>query len=801
MKVPLSWLKDHLDTDAPVDEIARRLTMVGLEVEKVIDRSHGLAGFVVARVLTAEPHPNADRLTVCRVDTGSGTTQVVCGAANARAGMLGVFAAAGAVIPGTGMRLKKASIRGVESNGMLLSAREVGLSDEHEGIIELPGDAPVGAPAAGVMGLSDPVIDIAVTPNRGDCLGIRGIARDLSAAGLGTLKPVDADPVPGTFRSPIAVDLQFDAECADACPYFVGRAIRGVKNAESPGWLRDKLGAVGLRPISALVDITNFLTIGLCRPLHVFDADKVGGDLHVRLARAGESLPALNGKVYELDAGMTVIADDHGAAALGGVIGGERTGCTADSVNIFVESALFDPVRTAATGRKLNLMSDARYRFERGIDPAFLVHGMEIATRLILDLCGGEPSQLVIAGAEPPPRRPVALRPGRVGTFGGADVPAHEVERILTALGFTIDKDGETLTVGVPSWRSDIVGEACLIEEVVRIHGYDRIPALPLERTTPLPHPARAPEQRRRAAAGRVLAGRGLVEAVTLSFIASGDAALFGGAPESTHLVNPISSELDVMRPSVLPNLIAACGSNADRGAADAALFEVGPQYAGDEPQDQATVAAGVRAGRTGPRNWADSPRPVDVFDAKGDVLAVLAALGAPSESLRVSADAPPWYHPGRSGTVRLGPKTVLACFGEIHPGVLGKMDVKGPIAGFEVFLDHLPKLRARKSAAKPHLELSPLQPVERDFAFVVDEDVAADAVLAAARGADKSLIAEVRVFDVFSGGNVGAGKKSLAINVTLQPTEKTLTDAEIDAVARKVVASVEKATGGTLRT
>ncbi len=800
MKFTFAWLKEHLETEAPLAEIVERLTMIGLEVDSVSDRAEGLEEFVAARVLEAKPHPNADRLKVCRVDTGSGTFEIVCGAPNARTGMMGVFAATGAYIPGIGLELKKASIRGVESNGMLLSEREMGLSDEHQGIVELPEDTPLGASAVAVMGLDDAVIDVEVTPNRGDCLGVRGIARDLAAAGLGTLKPVDATPLEGTFDSPLAVHLDFTPETADACPYFVGRYIRGVRNVESPGWLKDRLLAVGLRPITALVDITNLLTIGLCRPLHVFDADKVNGDIHVRLARSGEMLPALNGKVYELDAEMTVIADDHEAEALGGVMGGERTGCTENTVNVFLESALFDPLRTAATGRRLNLQSDARFRFERGIDPAFLVDGMEIGSRLIVEMCGGEPSRPVIAGVEPDWKREVALRPDRVRALGGVEVSAEETGRILSTLGFEA-VGGKRYRYCVPSWRNDIVGEADLVEEVTRIHGFDRIEPVSLERDAALPHPALNALQRRRADARRALAGRGMVEAVTLSFLAADHAALFGGVADAVRLVNPISSDLDVMRPSPLPNLIAACGRNADRGIADGALFEIGPRYAGDAPEDQDTVAAGVRSGSAGERNWAQPPRPVDVFDAKADAIAVLARLGLPADSLQVAPEAPSWYHPGRSGSLRLGPKTVLAEFGEIHPRVLRRMGVKGPVAGFEVLLDRLPKPKPRKNAAKPHLDLSSLQPVERDFAFVLDDAVPAAAVLRAARGADRKLIAGVGVFDVFGGGSLGAGKKSLAISVTLQPTGKTLTDAEIEAVAERVVAAVEKATGGVLRT
>jgi len=800
VKFTLGWLKEHLETDAPLADIVAALPAIGLDVESVTNRAEGLDDFVVAEVLQAARHPDADKLQVCRVDTGADTVDVVCGAPNARAGMKAVFAAVGTYVPGIGLKLKKAKIRGVESNGMLLSEHEMNLGDNHDGIVELPAAAPLGAPAAEIMGLADPVIDIEITPNRGDCLGVRGIARDLAAAGLGKIRPLSAQPVPGIFDCPVKVNLDFDAKTADACPYFVGRVVRGVRNGESPKWLRDRLLAVGLRPISALVDITNFMSLAYCRPLHVFDLDKLAGNVHVRLAAKGEKLAALDDGTYDLDGEMTVIADEKSAAALGGVMGGAASGCTAETRNVFVESALFDPVRTAVTGRKLNIVSDARYRFERGVDPAFPVDGMEIATRLILDFCGGEPSALVIAGKEPDREPEVDFRPGRVESLAGVKIPKAEIERILTVLGFGIKTNGKKLRVSVPSWRSDIEGEACLVEEVVRIHGLDNIPATPMDQDGVLPHPALSPEQRRRGTARRLLAARGLVEAVTVSFTRSGDAALFGGVPDSLRLVNPISSDLDVMRPSILPNLIRAAGRNADRGIADASLFEIGPQYSGDGPGDQAMVAAGIRSGLSWPRAWSGDARPVDVFDVKADVLAVLEALGVPAGQSQITTDAPAWYHPGRSASLRLGPKTVLALFGEIHPGVLRTLGVKGPVGGFEVYLDSLPKLKARKSAAKPHLTLSPFQPVNRDFAFVVGAGVSAADVVSAVRGADKALISDVQVFDVYAGDNVGEKQKSIAVNVTLQPTEKTLTDTEIDAVTETIVAAVSKATGGVLR-
>ena len=800
MKFTLNWLKEHLETDAPVASIAETLTMIGLEIESVIDRAKDLAPFTVARVIEAKQHPDADRLRVCRVETAGGEVQVVCGAPNARTGMLGVFAPSGTFIPGTGITLKKSMIRGVESNGMLLSEREMKISDEHDGIVDLPADAKVGAPATAVMGLNDVVFDVSITPNRGDCLGVRGIARDLAAAGLGRLKPLAAPPVKGAFKSPIAVHLDFTADTAAACPYFVGRYIRGVKNVDSPRWLKDRLLAIGLRPISALVDITNLLTVGHARPLHVFDADNIQGDIHVRLARPGETFKALNGRDYTLDAEMTVIADDAHAEALAGIMGGEPSGCTAETVNVMLESALFDPLRTAISGRKLGLTSDARYRFERGIDPAFLVDGAEIATRLILEICGGQASELVIAGSPPPPKAPIALRRGRVATLGGVDVADGDIARILGDLGFGLATTADGWKATVPTWRNDIVCEACLVEEVVRIHGYAKVPAVPLSRDTVLSVPALNVAQRRRALVRRALAARGLVEAVTYSFMPSAQAALFGPQPESLRLVNPISADLDVMRPSILPNLIAARGRNADRGMPDGALFEVGPQYAGDRPEDQAIVAAGVRAGRAVRRSWEAPGRDADTFDAKGDAVAALAALGLPVENLQVTTDAPAWYHPGRSGALRLDPRKPLAFFGDVHPRVLAGMQVKGPLVAFEILLDNLPPPRTRKGAAKPPLQLSAFQPVSRDFAFVLDATVPAEAVVRAARGVDRKLIADVRIFDVFAGGSLGAGRKSIAIAVTLQPTERTLTDAEIDTIAEKVITAVAKATGGALR-
>ena len=799
MKFSVQWLIKELETSASVQAISDGLTRVGLEVEGIDDPAAKLKDFVVAQVTDAKQHPDADRLRVCQVDTGSETVEVVCGAPNARTGIKVVFAKDGSYIPGTGITLKKSKIRGVTSNGMLLSAREMGLGDDHAGIVELANSAVVGSPAAAAMGLNDPVFDISVTPNRADCLGVRGVARDLAAVGLGTLKPLAIKKIEGKFKSPISVHLDFADDTKTACPYFVGRYFRGLKNKPSPAWLADKLKVVGLRPISALVDITNLMTLAYCRPQHVFDADKLSGDLRARLARPGEIFKALDGKTYALDDQMTVIADDKVPQGLAGVMGGEGSGVGEGTVNVFLETAYFDPIRTAMTGRKLGILSDARYRFERGIDPAFLVDATELATSLILGICGGEASEIVIAGTEPKWQRSYPLRQSRVKSLGGVDVAPERIEEILTSLGFTPTKAADGWDVSVPSWRADVVGEADLVEEVIRINGFDNIPAVSLTRATPLPGGTINLAQERRGRARRALAARGLTEAVTYSFLKGAQAELFGTPPRSLHLTNPISADLDVMRPSLLANLIAAAGRNAARGSFDVALFEVGPQYKDETPTGQSTAATGIRTGRAIPRNWAEPARGADAFDAKGDVFDLLAQLGAAIATTQIVAEAPAWYHPGRCGTVRMGPQTVLAHFGEIHPRVLKAMDVAGPVVGFEIFVDAIPQPKAR-GAAKPKLDLAALQPLERDFAFVVDTSVAAEAVARAAAAADKALITNIAIFDVFAGRDIPAGKKSIAISVTLQPKETTLTEAEIDAVAKKIIANVTKQTGGTLR-
>jgi phenylalanyl-tRNA synthetase beta chain len=803
MKFTLSWLKKHLDTSADIDALGARLTMLGLEVESITDRAKDLAPFTVGYVKEAKPHPNADKLRVCLVETAAGTHQVVCGAPNARTGMKGVFAPVGSHIPGTNLDLKKGTIRGVDSNGMLVSMREMGLSDEHDGIIELPDDAPVGTPFAKILGLDDPVIDINVTADRPDCLGVHGVARDLAAAGLGRLQAPDLAAVPGTFDSPVKWLRDLPADQQHLCPYVVGRFFRGVKNGPSPKWLQDKLLAIGLRPISALVDITNYVTFDLGRPLHVFDAKRLSGDLTMRLAKPGESIAALDGKTYALDESMVIIADKTGPQGIGGIMGGAASGCELDTTEVFLEVALFDPIRTAASGRKLGIQSDARFRFERGVDPESADWGAEVAARLIRELCGGEASRTVSAGTMPKWQRQIALRPDRVRTLGGVDLPAAESARLLTALGFKAAEKGGQILADIPSWRADVEGEADLVEEVTRVHGFDNIPSVPLKIDAALPEPAITTAQRRVQIAKRLLVSRGLMEAVTFSFMENRIAERFtSGNKPPVKLANPIAADLDAMRPSILPNLLQAAARNASRGMADPALFEVGPQYSDDTPDGQSTVAAGLRNGNAVPRHWAAKPRATDAFDAKGDALALLSALGAPVENLQVSADAPGWYHPGRSGALRLGP-TVIAWFGEIHPRILKELGVKGAAAGFEVFLDRVPQPKSKGKGAgstRPLLKASPYQPVERDFAFAVASDVPAEKILRAAKGADKALIQAVTLFDAFEGGSLGEGKKSIAFSVTLQAPDRTLTEDDIAAAQQKIVAAVTKATGGTLR-
>jgi phenylalanyl-tRNA synthetase beta chain len=804
MKFTLSWLKEHLDTDTPLDAVVDRLTMIGLEVESVADKAAALAPFTIAQVISAEQHPNADRLRVCMVDTGAGEpVQVVCGAPNARTGMMSVFSPPGTFIPGKNMTLGIGTIRGVESRGMLCSPFELQISDDHDGILDLPADAPLGALYAQWAKLDDPVIEINLTPNRPDCTAVHGIARDLAAAGMGKLKDVPIEPVAGIGPCPVAVRLDFETT-PSLCRGFALRLVRGVKNGPSPQWLERRLAAIGLRPINALVDITNFITFDRGRPLHVFDAAKVKGNLVVRRAHAGETLLALDGKTYALDDTMCVIADDGGVESLAGIMGGEASGCSEATTDVLIESALWDEINIAHTGRKLNLNSDARYRFERGVDPAFMVPGLELATRMVLDLCGGTATQITVAGATPVPERVIDFPLGEVERLAGLALPAAEVERVLARLGFVTTGAGPILRTIVPTWRPDVHGKADIVEEIVRIVGVDRVPMMPFERGEAARRPVLTPLQVRTRKARRALGVRGLVEAVTWSFISHPAAALFGGGKPELVLANPIAAELSDMRPSLVPGLVAAAQKNADRGYSDAALFEVGQIFLGDRPQDQVTAAGGVRrrlakASGAG-RHWASGGRGVDAYDAKADALAVLAAAGAPMQAVQVVPGGPPWLHPGRSGTIQIGPQNVLGYFGELHPKALEALGADGPLVAFEVVLERIPEAKAKATRARPALELAPFQPVERDFAFIVDRAVKAADIVRAAQGVDRKLIAGIAVFDVYEGPGIDAGKKSIAIAVTLQPRDKTMTDQEIDAVAAKIVAEVGKRTGGVLR-
>ena len=797
MKLTLSWLKDHLATEADAKAIAEKMTSIGLEVESLEDKSASLAAFSVARVVTAEQHPNADKLRLLSVDTGRETVQVVCGAPNARAGLVGVFAPPGTFIPGSNFTLGIAKIRGVESRGMMCSERELQLSEEHDGIIELPSDTAIGTPAAAALGLSDPIIDVALTPNRGDATSVYGVARDLAASGIGPLKGATVKPVKGSYPSPIKVSLDFPASAASACTMFAGRLIRGVKNGPSPKWVQDRLKGVGLRPISALVDVTNLVAHDRGRPLHVFDAAKLKGNMRARLAKPGERLLALDGKTYTLDPEMTVIADDEAARGIAGVMGGEDSSCTETTTDVFVESAMFDPARTARTGRTLGIVSDARYRFERGVDPEFVVPGLELATKLILEFCGSEASEIVVAGRTTDWQRTITMPPDALKRLAGIDLPRSEIIRILTNLGLVVSGN-DRLEVKPPSWRPDIHGSADLVEEVVRIYGIEKVPSAAMTRPSAVARSILTPAQRRIGTIRRALATRGFNEAVHFSFIPRKEAALFGGGDESRQLENPISADLDAMRPNVLPALLASAARNQARGIGHAMMFEIGPQFSNGTPGAQTDVAAGIRVGEP-PRHWTKAAIRPDWTAVKADAIAALEAawgeVGAP-----VTANAPSWYHPGRSGTIALGPKP-LVHFGELHPRVIAAFDLKGPVAGFEIFLDTIPEAKARASKARAKLDLSDLMPVERDFAFVVDSKVAAQDVVKAARGADRQLIERVDVFDVYEGKGVPDGKKSLAIAVKLQPKERTFTDAEIEAVAQKIVTAVTKATGGTLRT
>jgi len=786
MKFTFSWLKEHLDTNATLDEIVVGLTKLGLEVEGVEDPAARLQGFGIAKVLTAAPHPQADKLQVLTVDAGDATPlQVVCGAPNARAGLVGVFGKPGATVPANGMVLRVAAIRGVESNGMMCSTRELELGDDHDGIIELPADAPIGVTFADYAGLSDPVIDISVTPNRQDCMGVRGIARDLAAGGYGSLKPLDVPTIRGDGASPVSV-ATLDPE---GCPAFYGRAVKGVTNGASPEWMQRRLKAVGQRPISALVDITNYVMLDHGRPLHVYDVAKLTGGLVARKANAGEKVLALNGKEYDLDPTMTVIADDVHVHDIGGIMGGEASGVTDSTTDVLIECAYFTPATIARTGQKLGLTSDARQRFERGVDPAFLSDGLAIATQLVVEICGGKPTDMIEAGQPPLGHPTFKYDPQAAERLGGLEVAPERQREILSSLGFGVDG---AWTIRVPSWRRDVEGVADIVEEIVRIEGIDNVPAVALPRPDGVARPTATPDQRIERVIRRTAAARGLDEAVTWSFLPEVEANRFGGA--AWILANPISEDLKAMRPSLLPGLLSAARRNADRGASAIRLFEVGRRYLAEgERPTLGLVLAGE-----GTRDWRAGKGQIDAYDAKAEAVALLAAAGAPVDRLQVMEAASPNWHPGRSGSLRLGPKTILAEFGELHPATLKAFGLDGPAVAAEIYLDAIP---ARRESGRMRTAYAPpaLQPVTRDFAFVVKRDATADALLRAVRGADKDAIVDVALFDVFTGTGLAEDEKSLAVEVTLQPAEKSFTDTDLKAISDKIVAAATKA-GAKLR-
>lgn len=799
MKFTLNWLKDHLDTTATLNEITDKLTAVGLELEGVEDPSEKFAPFKVAHVISAEQHPDADRLRICIVDTGEEKVQVVCGAPNAKTGMKAIFAPAGAYVPGTDMMLKKGKIRGQESNGMLVSEREMGLSDEHDGIIELPEDTAIGTPFTEIYGMDDVTIDIALTPDRGDCAGIRGIARDLAAAGMGTLKPLDTSGVKGNGASPIGVKI----DAKEQCPVFMGRLIKNIENKQSPTWMQNRLKAVGLRPISALVDITNYFSLDLCRPLHVYDADLLKGDINVRLAKDGEEFEALNDKSYTTRAGMTAITDDSGILGLGGIVGGVSTGCTEATKNVFLECAYFDPMAIARTGRDLQVDSDARYRFERGVDPEFVRDGIELATKMIIELCGGEASDVVVTGEAPKWDREIDFDPAYTKKLSGMDVPETRQREILESLGFTLN--GNKVTP--PSWRHDVAndgssGKADLVEEVIRIIGYDEIEAVSVRSAKAISVGGETQNITKSRMARTALATRGMNECITWSFLSKDLASHFttNDNVDALTLSNPISSDLDQMRPSILPNLISAALTNADKGNGDAKLFEVGPVFPSAKPDGQQTHATGVRYGAVAGKHWAsaETNRKNDVYDAKADAIAALEAAGAPTGNLQTAREAGAHFHPGRSAVLKLG-KNVLAQFGEIHPAILEEMDIKSNVVGFEVFLDAIPEPK-KKGPARPLLQASQFQPLSRDFAFIVDENVDVEQITRAAIGAERNLIKNISVFDIYQGKGVEDGKKSVAITATIQPVKQTLTDKEIEGISKSIVDAVSAKTGAVLR-
>lgn len=789
MKFTLTWLKDHLETQASVEEICTRLVELGLEVESIDNPAESLKGFVVGEIAVHDKHPNADRLSLCQVDIGNNALiQVVCGAPNVRQGMKVAFANVGIVIPATGQTLKKGKIRDVESFGMLCSASELKLGGDSDGIMDLTTDAPLGSPITDALGLNDPVIEVAITPNRADCFGVRGIARDLAASGLGTLRPLPYKPIIGTFDSPIQVTI----ESSEICPDFRGVYVKGVKNGPSPIWARQRLEAIGLRPINAIVDATNYLCYDLGRPLHVFDAAKINGPITVRLSKSCETLKALTGKPYQLNDEMTVIASDDQILALGGIMGGEESSCTDATTDVFLECALFDPIRTANTGRYLNLLSDARTRFERGIDPESQAYGLAAALNLIVEWCGGSASHIVNVSTSLPVGMPhslpvIRLTHEKLLRLGGYDIPMDQAAKTLQKLGFKVTHTLAQLEAEVPSHRLNIESPIDLITEILRLRGYDQIPEVALP-----PVAAILPIKTKADTARHILASRGFNETVSWSFLSKEKAILFGDVEPGLVLLNPLNQELAVMRRTALPNHIDAVIRNANRGLENMQLFEVGPHFSGHQ---QHSVASGIRSAFTHSRHWLQPPRQVDVFDVKADVVALLSALGVGESAYQLEAKAPKYYHPGRCATVKQGNK-VLAYYGELHPETAAAFATQIPLMAFEVFLDNFHPHKLKKTP----LSLSAYQTVTRDFAFVVKKDIKTDIIVRTIQKVDKDLITDIQIFDVYIDDKLGEDKKSIAVEVKLEPTKATLTDAEITQLSDRIINAVAKATEASLR-
>jgi phenylalanyl-tRNA synthetase beta chain len=799
MKFSLSWLKDHLETTASVEEIVDHLTWIGIEVDGVEDKSALYKHFITTEILEIYPHPDADKLKLCKIATGDGDLQVVCGDPAVSVGMKTIFAPIGATIPATGTVLKKTKIRGIESPGMLCSEQDLGFAEQSNGVVSLPKDVKIGESIIAMYGLDDPVFDVAIVANRPDWLGVRGIARELATRGAGTLKPLRYQGnVAQHFKAPINISLDFSEDNSNACPFFAGRLIKGVRNGPSPEWLQKYLTSIGLRPISLLVDITNYFTFDQCRPLHVFDADKITGNLVVTLSKGGETLAALDNKTYTLEPGMTVIADDSGVLSLGGVVGGESTGTTDETINVFIEAAAFDHVRTAATGRKLGVFSDARYRFERGVDAASVLPGLDQATQMVIELCGGEASEVTFAGDKPCEDIKIIYRYARYKSLTGVDITVEKTHEILENLGCSFEKiDDQSISIKPPTARRDLRLEEDIIEDILRMDGYDKIPLTALSQTTVIPRPALSPMQRRTKNNRRYLANRNLIENVTYSFLSEDKARMFGAQNNALILDNPISEELSMMRPSLLPNLVGGVRKNIDRDIKSVTLFEVGPIYQDDTPEGQKMMAGGIRTGTLGRRDWLVKDRAFDFYDVKADIIGLLTTLGMNEKALQSKREAPTWYHPGRSITIMAG-KALLGYVGELHPEVQKTYGIKQRLYGFEIFIENIPFYGKKK--AKKALELSPYQAVMRDFAFVVDKEINAADLIKGVQGADRQLIDDVTIFDVYEGEKLEPGKKSIALSVRLQPMAQTLTDQDIEAVTKKIIHNVQKFTGASLR-